>query len=326
MKTGIVFLFFGLFSLAKQVPNPGLERFVEIKIKYAEENHIQLFFTNYSNIPSFSEKHSYWYKVTKTGSYEIVRWSLPDGHYKKFRIDLSTKANQEIDIAYLLINVNGHTIKLNGQEILRYFKPNIYLKLVSCSQESIKFRSIGINGFTDPWLFPLYDNIANHYGSTNTSFTLTLKSDISNTLAIKLVDQQNVYYGAATCYDSGYNKIELFLSLASPPKDLYIQPAISPFGNVELEEVTLAHGNDTLRWTGSELGQEFTVNGNYKSIARYQQNFSVSPEPKSKYSTFELWLNDFEFPSAYFKRLTIGLSVLLLLSLTFIVLNKRILT
>lgn len=303
------------------------QNYIEIEIKYWEPNYIQLFEITADSVSFFSEKQSYWKHITPKKEFQKIRWDLRDVQYNKFRIDLSTRANQTIEIKSILVHVNEEIIKLNGKEIFAFFTPNIFLKLISANSESVVFKSVELNNFTDPSISGKVTSNLN----PNTNIKIDLKCSSRGVLAIGLTDEENETYGRAIYINSSTTQITLPLYLKSRPTSIYIQPSISNENEILIKEVSLAYGIDKIVWDGNDIKSKFKYNGEYYRLDNYDSKYFVQTKIDSNRSTFMLWHTKLEYPRDYYKRLGLGILALVLMLIILsnanrFLLSKNILT
>lgn len=301
------------------------ENFIEVEVKYLEQDYIQLFVISSDSAASFTEKQSYWRQVVNSPSHQIVRWNLRNVHYNKLRIDLTTLSDQLIEIKSILIHVNGKEIKLKGREILSFFRPNVFLELVSCNTNSIVFRSTSIDGYTDPSIVQINQSINSAFLNPNTKVSMQIKSATKAILAVKLMDANMVPYGCAICIDSLTKEITLPLFLNEKPKYISIQPSIANENEIVLKKITLNYLSNNITWKGKDIRNKFEYNLDYYKIDLLNDEYIVQNKIQGKFSTFEISYSNIEFPIDIFIRLGKGLLSFFISIVILFVFNKNML-
>jgi len=297
--------------------------YVEIKLKDISPNNIQLFWISSDSINHFSEEQSYWHKLEGSNDFQLVTFNLRDVSYQRFRLDMSTEINHEIEIEYIEIHVNGKNILLRGIEILDFFEPSVFFKLLSWNNKSIIFKTVEVEGMTDPGLHQISNRI-NQSIENNTTVELNLTAKNKGILAIELFDENYNSYGQAIIIDSSTSNITFKLNLEKKPKKLYIQPSTSNENTVAIIDIILKYNNYLINWEKENIGTQFTINGDYYNIDIYDSMFYVQTKIHKKYSTFALWIDNIEFPRDKKTKIIRGLLVALFIIVFLFVVNHII--
>jgi len=317
-------MFYFLFLLTTSILNYNSEmtdNYVEVEIKYEQNNHIQLFAISSDSLSYFTEKQSYWERVDSLGTFVKVRWTLRNVEYNKFRIDLATKANQLIEIKSILIHVNGERIKLKGMDILDFFEPNSFLELKEFSAESIVFKSISINDLSDPSLVQSNWGIAKTI-APNTSVKISIISKGKGMLTAKLHDSKGLIYGSSICIDTSTRLIKLPFYTPNPPTYLSIEPSKSNEIKVRILKLSVSYYDNQLFWDPLKIQQEFKTNGDFYALNYSHKGMFIQTKNHYPSSSFKFWNENLEFHNDYLKRMIYGFCILSIISFSLVKLNK----
>ena len=237
----------------------SFDNFVEIEIKLELPDHIQLFTITKDSISNWREKQSYWRRIKDTSTQTKVKWDLKDNEvFERFRIDVSTFQNHQIEINSIRMHVNRMDIFLRGKDIFDYFTPNQYLQLLECSNEFIKFRTINVTRANSPWL-EFYKTSVDESKDLeyNARLAVKLNSEKPAILLCKIVDANGETKSAAQCYGPGQNSIEIKFNLSDRPETISIYPSNGSENRIELHKMTLNYQLKSISWDNKEIFDEF---------------------------------------------------------------------
>ena len=135
--------------------NLSVEKFtLIIKGIITKEDNFQVFYIE-SEADSHTEQKSVWVKVSPSDYKQEIKFELPEGVYpKNLRIDLGNNKKQEsITINELILKYKKYDFKIKGSDLLKYFKYNDEIKMLSDSL-TFKFIPILYNGVEkyDPYM------------------------------------------------------------------------------------------------------------------------------------------------------------------------------
>lgn len=265
--------------------------YVEIDIKLENPDLIQLFMVTKDSIPKWTEKQSKWKEIKKAGKYQLVRWDIPaDLVYERFRIDLSTFNNHEIEIRRIKIHVNGKNIVLYGQSIFNWFAPNPYVKVIQCHNDFILLKSVGISNKASPSIEFLNNHIIIDT-VFNSKLEIQINSRNQSVLSVSIEDEGGIIKGRAHCVTPGDNEIIIPFNLESKPIRLSIKPSIAQNNVIEIKRIKLKYKKNYTEWIGEEVVRSFHLS--LFQPADLLTNKLITRN--SRFATSQLTIENFEF-------------------------------
>lgn len=272
------------------------QSYVEIEMRVESDDFIQLFSSSKDGTLFFSEEQALW-KIVKEGEFQKIRWQLVDTLiYDRFRIDIATRKEHEIDVRAITLHVNGDYFQFNGIEILKFFTPNIFLQLNECDSNILKFNSVIVAGMMNGML-KMEDYLSNLKSKLNTKLAITLSNKNDCILQAKIIDANGKTKRVNYCLSANKDTtIDLFFSLESPPSDIIIAPSITNENLISISEIRLDYKYKTVVWSNNSIFNQFNWNTEYYAIENENEVFFVKTKIKNKLHSFELTKNNVEFP------------------------------